>query len=124
MAKLTVVCFWCGKDTGEVRECEGTDRCSTVSYDPCPECTTNFAKGVAFFEVTKQPSHLNQPPLHLDINTKCYPSGRYAVVGEGHVKDRFPDRADELIEQGRALVTTEVFNALFGEDKETPQQAS
>lgn len=102
------VCFWCGKETGELallgylgKGDPEAPRHTVLNYDPCPACAEKWKQGVAFIEVTDAPE-TNRP----EIQDGYYPTGHYVVLKK--------EAAERLgVDSPRVLVDEETFTRLF-----------
>lgn len=98
-----VICFFCQEETGEVallgRLPNGAEapKKAFLSYEPCPSCKEEFAKGVLIIEVVTQ-----QYGEVRAIQAGAYPTGNYWVVN----KDALQDVNSDVL-----LVTPEIAKA-------------
>src|SRR6266508_1358786 len=89
------VCFWCGKETGEIvlfgGELKGeAPRTVVATYNPCEDCRKKWDQGYLLLEAVDQPLVPGHPP----IREGTYPTGNYAVIShesaEKLIKDPSP----------------------------------
>jgi len=96
------VCFWCGKDTGEIAllgaafKGEAPMR-MVMDYTPCDSCKTDFAKGVVLVQVTEHPNTAQQPPIQGNL----YPTGKLCVVTDECIERMFNEDASARVLKSR-----------------------
>lgn len=76
------VCFWCGKQKNEIalmgrmeNDIEAPKN-MVLDYEPCEECQSHMAMGVAVLEASDHPNTEGQPPMQKGV----YPTSRFVVV--------------------------------------------
>ena len=76
------VCFWCGKQKNEIAlmgHMKGdieAPKNMVLDYEPCEECQSHMAMGVAVLEASDRPNTEGQPPMQKGV----YPTSRFVVV--------------------------------------------
>lgn len=110
------VCFFCGRDTGEVALLGAAYRGEApmkmvLNKRPCAACEKEWAEGIAFVEASR-------------INGDTEPTGRVVVVKREAVARMVQQPLlDDVLRAGKALVEPEAFEQLFaGELTEAPVQ--
>lgn len=113
------VCFWCGKDNGTVlllghnKGKEAPHR-MVSSYEPCPTCRDDMAKGITVMEA-REPDHYSEKPS---------PTGRWVVVNAESIKEVItpPELAEQIIAGKKTLCDVQTFRNLFGHLCDKPPQ--
>lgn len=127
------VCFWCGKDKGEIallgrvrekdhngRAVKGSDLEApmkmVLDYEPCDCCKEVFSRGVHLIECTPSVSD-NRPPLTRDENgNDMFPTGR-TIVLKTEVAQNIFNVDKSMLEAGKKLcLPQEIFNQLMPTD--------
>lgn len=100
------VCFWCGKEKGEIAILGYIDgdieapRSCCIDYEPCDECKANMERGVTIIEASLTPNG------YAPIQDGVYPTGKWVVVT--------PEAAERLgISAKKVLMEEEAFENLF-----------
>lgn len=131
------VCFWCGKEKGEIalmgrvrkkqtrNTAQGTRSTETVdndvqapthmvlNYEPCECCKENFKKGVHLVEVTPHAEDERPAFTKSDNDTLLYPTGRCMVVTPEGARKVF-GLPDDMLEAGKKLcLDTDTFDQLM-----------
>lgn len=98
------VCWWCGKDTGEVvllgasYQGEAPHR-MVVHREPCPACVENMKKGITLIEAVNQ----EEPE----------PTGRWCVITEDAARRAFTsDMFDRMLQARKAYLNPEIWRIL------------
>lgn len=111
------VCFWCGKDRGEIalmghigdgrknEDFEAPMR-AVIDYEPCEECKRNMALGFTVMEVTARPNSVT----NMEIQKGVYPTGRFVVM-RNEAAERVFEGMD--ISAGKAFMSAEDFTKMF-----------
>lgn len=99
------VCWWCGKDTGEVvllgaaYKGEAPHR-MVVHREPCPTCTENMKLGITLIEAA-------------DSNGKPEPTGRWCVIREEAAERVFKEpMLTNVLRARKAFVTPDAWQQL------------
>lgn len=127
------VCFWCGKDKGEIallgrvrekdhngRAVKGSDLEApmkmVLDYEPCDCCKEQFSQGVQLIECVSMVSD-ERPPLTRDEHGhEAYPTGR-TIVLKTEVAQNIFNVDKSMLEAGKKLcLPQEVFNQLMPTD--------
>lgn len=127
------VCFWCGKDKGEIallgrvrekdhngRAVRGSDLEApmkmVLDYEPCDCCKEVFSRGVHLIECTPSVPD-NRPPLTRDENgNDMFPTGR-TIVLKTEVAQNIFNVDKSMLEAGKELcLPQEIFNQLMPTD--------
>lgn len=114
------VCFWCGKDKGEIvllgrlPEDKEAPRSCIVDYEPCDVCKAHMVQGIAFIEVGNSPVAEGFP----EIEPGYYPTGRFVVVKPEAVERIIPSPtlAARVLHYRKTLIGIGAFTRLFGND--------
>lgn len=111
------VCFWCGKDRGEIalmghigdgrkhEDFEAPMR-AVIDYEPCEECKRNMALGFTVMEATSKPNSVT----NVEIQKGVYPTGRFVVM-KNEAAERVFEGMD--ISAGKAFMSSGDFTRLF-----------
>ena len=98
------ICFWCGKDTGDIallgrikkKGIGGSDveapRHMVLNYEPCENCKSMFNQGVLIAEVYtsdkwKSSKYGKADPDRPEITKGAVPTGAHVVIREGVFSD-------------------------------------
>lgn len=105
-----VVCFWCGKETGELALCgynggKEAARESVIGYEPCQTCQAGMNQGFTIIEAKDTPKDKGQPQMFEGV----YPTGRFVVITKEAAQRAFPQYA----EGGNALMKPDDFAQLL-----------
>jgi hypothetical protein len=114
------VCFWCGGDDGTVllvgrlpNDAEAP-RKMIASYEPCPTCHEQFAKGITIMECNERGVEGQAPITPKGEHPILYPTGRLVVVKDGVIEKLFDDRTVEHVNRKRmAYIDEEAFQTIF-----------
>jgi hypothetical protein len=119
------ICFFCEKPKNEVALLQTTSpddlpMHAALDYEPCDECRDKWSKGIALIEARETPMADGQLPMKGNIkgqDTSVYPTGRWVVMRTEAARDLFQphDIVDEVLDKGRALIDTDVFEFLTGD---------
>lgn len=111
-------CFWCGGDMGlallgKLKGDAEAPRETCLNLEPCDACKAKFKQGVQLIEVTDDGSRFkgnNAFALKGNDGHVHWPTGRFAVLREGGIKDR---KAGQI-----ALCDKETMDLVLGIAKE------
>ena len=89
-------CFWCGGDAGiallgKLKGDAEAPRETCLNLEPCDACKAKFKQGVQLIEVTEDGSRFNGNnafALKDQDGQLHWPTGRFAILREGVIKDR------------------------------------
>lgn len=103
---LTVVCSFCRQPLDGLPH-EGETDFAIESYNPCPTCEANQAKGITIIEVAPEPISQFQPPINAAGT--AYPTGKWWIIPEAEVRRVFADTPNALAKvlQQRGIFMTE-----------------
>ena len=82
-----VVCFFCGKETGEIAllgtayKGKAPKYMWLGSYESCKACKEHMNKGLTVFESLDTPTHNKQPAIK-NGDKDTYPTGRWLVMNK------------------------------------------
>ncbi len=111
-----VVCFWCGKETGEIALLGANYKAQapmrmTVSYEPCEACQKKWSQGFTVLEMSETPNIEGQPPIRPGI----YPTGNFATFSWEAGERLF---GKEQAEKGMAYISKEDFQKIVDASKD------
>ena len=103
------VCFWCGKETGEVALLGAAYRGEApknliLNYVPCPSCAEKQAKGITIIEADPR-----------DGDPK--PTGRWVVIAEAAVERLFQPEVlvQAVLKSRKAFMEPAAFQQVFAD---------
>lgn len=114
------VCFWCGKPKNEIAMLghigdlrKGEDykapMQAVLDYNPCEECVSMWAQGVACIEVHQGRPTPYRPPI--DKNRDIYPTGRITIVTCEAAKEAFDN--PNFTRGQRVFIEDEAYKQIF-----------
>lgn len=80
------VCIFCGQQKnelallGKLENDAEAPMSAVIDYEPCDECLSNWAKGVALLKVSTEPLADGMPPVKVENGKELYPVGAYSVI--------------------------------------------
>ena len=111
------VCFWCGKQKNEIalmgRMTDDIEapKNMVLDYEPCEECQSHMAMGVAVLEASDHPNTEGQPPMQKGV----YPTSRFVVVTT-ECADRVFNAYAPWSEGKKVFVDSDVFSHFLPDD--------
>ena len=121
-------CFWCGGDDGTILLVgrlpgdKEAPRRIFHSYDPCDECKTNMALGIALVEAREFENFDRQPLIQKQPN-EVYPTGRWIVMKPEAVNRVFHGIDMEAIaKHKKVFIDPEAFERILEMHKESQKE--
>ena len=114
------VCFWCGKQKNEIalmgrmKDDIEAPKNMVLDYEPCEECQSRMAMGVAVLEASDHPNTEGQPPIQKGV----YPTSRFVVVTT-ECADRVFNAYAPWSEGKKVFVDSDVFSHFLPDDPST-----
>lgn len=112
------VCFWCGKQKNEIalmgrmKDDIEAPKNMVLDYEPCEECQSHMAMGVAILEASDHPNTEGQPPMQKGV----YPTSRFVVVTT-ECADRVFNAYAPWSEGKKVFVDSDVFSHFLPDDQ-------
>lgn len=112
------VCFWCGKQKSEIalmgrmKDDIEAPKNMVLDYEPCEECQSHMAMGVAVLEASDHPNTEGQPPMQKGV----YPTSRFVVVTT-ECADRVFNTYAPWSEGNKVFVDSDVFSHFLPDDQ-------
>lgn len=127
------VCFWCGRDKGEVALLGKIGKSKTkdpeapkrmiLDYKPCDKCKELFSKGIHVFGVTTEQPDDKRPPIIS--NPPMYPTGSFFVGSKDWIKRFLSDdqhTLDDVLEHGTLALDDDIVNDIIKEFKKFEEE--
>lgn len=115
------VCAFCGKEKNEIailgklKNDEEAPMSAVLNYEPCDECQSNWAKGIALIRVTATAPSQNAVPLTNKDGVDLWPTGQYSVITKEAAKRLFEIDADVGTP---VLMDAQVFDTFINDAKQ------
>lgn len=124
------VCFFCGKDTGEIallgkiggkgEDIEAPHR-MILNYEPCDACKAMMKGNVAVIGVVEHPTQKGQP----EIQKGLYPTGSWCLLKAEAISRIFnvpDDEIKKIVDCGKVLLENAVVESMIKQHDEVSKK--